>query len=207
MMSADTLGGSGLQSGFVLAVVIATVLLANHLGGSVGLAKRVAQVALGLVLMMLVFSATTAFHGPSAIPVTELETMFDSEQQLTRLSNESAQRNSDVGTIHVGLGIIFVALGVALFRKLSAVIPAFLLGGVLLILLGAPTGGGVPDPFNTFAGLLSGILPGTLSDAGNARDIARFVVLLVGTVLLTGLIYFRWEHDESLGDTAEESES
>ncbi|MCE2464330.1 MAG: hypothetical protein J4F46_10600 [Dehalococcoidia bacterium] len=207
MMSTEALGGSGLQSGFVLAVVIAAVLLANHLGGSVGLAKRVTQVALGLVLMMLVFSATTAFHGPLAIPVTELETVFDSEQQLMELNNESAQRNSDVGTIHVGLGIIFVALGVVLFRKLSAVTPAFLLGGVLLILLGAPTGREVPDPLNAFAGLLGAVLPGTLSDAGNARDIARFVVLLVGTVLLAGLIYFRWERDESPGDAPEKSES
>ena len=52
--------------------------------------------------MMLVFSATTAFHGPSAIPLTELGTMLESERQLMELSNESAQRNSDVGTIHIG---------------------------------------------------------------------------------------------------------
>ena len=208
-MDADTLANSGLQSSFVLAVVIAAVLFANHLGGSVGLAKRATQVALGLVLVMLVFSATTAFYGPLAIPVEglELETMMESEQQVMRLINESAQRNSDVATIHVGLGIIFVALGVVLFRKLSAVTPAFLLGGILLILLGYPTGGGVPDLLNTFAGFLSALVPGTLSDAGNARDIARFVVLLVGTVLLTGLIYFRWERDESSGNATEESES
>ncbi len=67
--------------------------------------------------------------------------MFESEQQLMELSNESAQRNSDVDTIHIGLGVIFVALGVVLFRKLSVITPAFLLGGVLLILLGAPSGG------------------------------------------------------------------
>ena len=140
-MSNDVVAGSGLQSGFVLAVLIASVLLANHLGGSAGLAQRAAQVGLGVVLMMLVFSATTAFHGPSAVPATALETMFDSEQQLTGLSNESAQRNSEVGTIHIGLGIVFVALGVVLFRRLSTITPAFLLGGVLLILLGAPAGG------------------------------------------------------------------
>ena len=65
-MSADFFTGSGLQSGFVLAVLIAAVLLANHLGGSAGLMKRITQVALGLVLMLLIFSATTAFHGPAA---------------------------------------------------------------------------------------------------------------------------------------------
>ena len=67
-MSTDIMAESGLQSGFVLAVLIASVLLANHLGGSAGLAQRAAQVGLGVVLMMLVFSATTAFHGPSAVP-------------------------------------------------------------------------------------------------------------------------------------------
>ena len=34
-MSTDILAESGLRSGFVLAVVIAAVLLANYLGGSV----------------------------------------------------------------------------------------------------------------------------------------------------------------------------
>ena len=205
-MSTGILAESGLQSGFVLAVVIATVLLANRLGGSVGLAQRTAQVALGLVLMMLVFSATTAFYSPSAIPAAELQTTFESEQQLMKLSNESAQRDSDVGTVHIGLGIIFVALGVVLFRKLSAITPAFLLGGVLLILLGAPTGGGENDPLNAFAGLFSTAVPGTFGDPGNARDIARFVVLLVGAMLLAGLIYPRRER-ESSSDAAEVSDS
>ena len=202
-MSTDIMAESGLQSGFVLAVLIASVLLANHLGGSAGLEQRAAQVGLGVVLMMLVFSATTAFHGPSAVPATALETMFDSEQQLTGLSNESAQRNSEVGTIHIGLGIVFVALGVVLFRRLSTITPAFLLGGVLLILLGAPAGGEGTKPLNA---LFSAVVPGGFGDAGNARDIARFVVLLVGAMLLAGLMYFRWER-ESSGDAVEASDS
>ncbi len=202
-MSTDIMSESGLQSGFVLAVLIASVLLANHLGGSAGLAQRAAQVGLGVVLMMLVFSATTAFHGPSAVPATALETMFDSEQQLTGLSNESAQRNSEVGTIHIGLGIVFVALGVVLFRRLSTITPAFLLGGVLLILLGAPAGGEGTNPLNA---LFSAVVQGGFGDAGNARDIARFVVLLVGAMLLAGLMYFRWER-ESSGDAVEASDS
>ena len=203
-MSNDSLAEPGLQSGVVLAVLIASVLLANHLGGSAGLAQRAAQVGLGVVLMMLVFSATTAFHGPSTIPATALETLFESEQQLTGLSNESAQRNSEVGTIHIGLGIVFVALGVVLFHRLSTITPAFLLGGVLLILLGAPAGGEGTNPLNA---LFSAVVPGGFGDdAGNARDIARFVVLLVGAMLLAGLMYFRWER-ESSGDAVEASDS
>ena len=132
--------------------------------------------------------------------------MFDSEQQLTGLSNESAQRNSEVGTIHIGLGIVFVALGVVLFRRLSTITPAFLLGGVLLILLGAPAGGEDSNPLNALTGLFSAVVPGAFGDAGNARDIARFVVLLVGAMLLAGLMYFRWER-ESSGDAVEVSDS
>ena len=184
-MSTDIVAESGLQSGFVLAVVIASVLLANHLGGSAGLAQRAAQVGLGVVLMMLVFSATTAFHGPSAIPATELATMFDSEQQLMELSNESAQRNSEVGTIHIGLGVIFVALGVVLFRKLSVITPAFLLGGVLLILLGAPTGGGGASPLNALTGLFQRRRAGSLRRCrGRARH--RSFRRVVGRHHVTG---------------------
>ncbi len=129
----DSLTDSGLQSGFVLAVVIGAVLLARYLGGSAGLAERVAQVALGLALMMLVFSATTTFHGLSAIPAGELEAVFNSESQFLDRAAELRQRSSEIGTIHIGLGILFVALGVVLVRRLSVITPPFLLGGVLLI--------------------------------------------------------------------------
>lgn len=202
-MNTDVFAGSGLQSGFVLAVIIAAFLLAGYLGGSAGLAKRVAQVVLGLVLLMLVFSATTAFNGPPAASPTELESMFDSEEQFLAMSNESAQHNSEVGTIHIGLGIIFVALGIALYRKLKAITPAFLLGGVLLILFGTPTGGGGFDQLDSLVALMSAFVPGSFGDSGNGYEIARFVVLLVGAVLLTGLLYSRWERNSSAEPTEE----
>ena len=135
----DSLTDSGLQSGFVLAVIIGAVLLAGYLGGAQGLAQRAAQVALGLALMMLVFSGTTAFHGLPAIPASGLEAAFDSELEFLDRFNESNQRSSEIGTIHIGLGILFVALGVGLVRKLSVITPPLLLGGILLILFGAPT--------------------------------------------------------------------
>lgn len=147
--------------------------------------------------------------GRQSFLLTEMEAMFDSEQQWMAMSNETARRNADVGTIHIGLGIIFVALGVVLIRRLSATAPALLLGGVLLILLGAPVSGvasGAVDPLSGIFGLLSTGLPGTLSDAGNARDIARFVVLLVGVAILAGLVHLRWER-ESSGDARGESDS
>ncbi len=196
-MSADTFVGTGLQSGFVVAVLIAAVLLANKLGGSAALAQRACQVALGVALMMLVFSATAAFHGPQDLPLEDLAAMLDFDDQFLEMSGQSAQRNSEVGTIHIGLGLIFVMLGVVLLHRLKVIAPSMLLGGVLLILLGAPSGGSVASPLNVVFGLLGGVMPGLVSETGNARDIARFVVLLVGVVLLAVLIHLRWDGGSS----------
>ena len=197
----DSLTDSGLQSGFVLAVVIGAVLLARYLGGSAGLAERVAQVALGLALMMLVFSATTAFHGLPAIPAGEFEAAFGSDSQFLDRAGESSQRSSEIGTIHIGLGILFVALGVVLVRRLSVITPPFLLGGVLLILFGAPTAseGGLGQ-VESLLGMFGPVL-GAVGDAGDGRGIARFVVLLVGVLLLMGLLYARRERGPSDGAT------
>lgn len=196
----DSLTDSGLQSGFVLAVIIGAVLLAGYLGGTAGLAERATQVALGLALLLLVSSATTAFHGLPAIPAEGLEAMFDSDSQVLDRFTESAQRSSEIGTIHIGLGILFVGLGVVLVRRFSVLTPAFLLGGVLLILFGAPaqTEGGLGE-VNALLGLLGSIVPGGLGDAGEGREIARFVVLLVGVLLLAGLLYSRREHEPADG--------
>ncbi len=47
----------------------------------------------------------------------------------------------------------------------------------------------------------------SIDTLGGSSLQSGFVVLLVGTVLLTGLIYFRWERDESSSNATEESES
>ncbi len=186
------LTASSLQSGFVLAVIIGAVLLANHLGGSEGLMRRAAQVALGLALMMLVFTATTVFYEAPSIPLDEFDAMYESDMEVFDAARDSAGRNADVGTIHIGLGIIFVALGVALYRKLAGITPGLLLGGLLLILLGAPDiGNQQNDPLYGLYGLLLGTFPGSLGDAGTAREVARFAVLAVGTLLLAGLLCCR----------------
>ncbi len=194
------LPASSLQSGFVLAVIIAAVLLANHLGGSEGLMRKAAQVALGLALMMLVFTSTTIFYEASSVPLDELDVMYESDMEMFEAVSDSAGRNADVGTIHIGLGIIFVALGVALYRKLGAITPGLLLGGLLLILLGAPDiGNQQSDPLYGLYGLLLGTLPGSLGDAGTAREIARFAVLAAGTLLLAGLLCC-WGRDKAPED-------
>ncbi len=192
------LGALNLQSGFVIAVIIAAVFVANRLGGDGVLAQRAMQVAIGVALVLLVFSATTAFDGPPSAPSQDFVFGFDEaeaeevEEELTQFGRESAERTSEVGTIHLGLGIILVAAGVALFRRLRAIPPGFLLGGILLLLLGAPAEGGLGDLFGGLGSFFGPSFPGG-GEAGTGREIARFVVLLVGTLALLGATYWRWE--------------
>ncbi len=196
------IGSLNLQSGFVIAAIIAAVLVANRLGGDGALALRVVQVAVGLALVLLVFSATAAFHEPPGAPSQDVfsaqfeavDGLEDVQEELAAFAEQSAQRDSEVGTIHVGLGIIFVAAGVALFRWLRAIPPGFLLGGVLLLLLGAPAGdGGLGDLFGGLEAFYGSLFPGGAGEAGTARDVARFVVLLAGTLALLWVALWRWE--------------
>ncbi len=181
--------GSSLQSGFVLAVIIAAVLLAHRLGGPWGLAQKAAQVALGVILMMLVFSATAAFHGWPQVPPGILQGAMEHDTELVDAMNAYAGEVSQIGTIHIGLGIIFVALGVVLLQKTRAVSPGLLLGGILLILLGGRPEGVADDRNPLFAATAFFLdLPGTLGEAGTPREAARFVVLAIGTLLLAGLL-------------------
>ena len=203
------LGALNLQSGFVIAVIIAAVFVANRLGGDGALAQGGIQVAIGLALLLLVFSATTAFHDPPEAPSQEFSDFgFEDEEEFqeefTAFAEESAERNSEVGTIHVGLGIIFVALGVALFRWLRAIPPGFLLGGTLLLLLGAPPSG-AGELFASSFGIFGAVFPGGEAEAGTGRDIARFVVLLGGTLILLWTAFWRWELPLSRGESSGEA--
>ena len=183
---------AGLQSGFVIGVVVAALLFADRLGGATMLALRAAQLALGVVLAMLVLSATSAVQGP-------LDTLGPSDQGFAAVTVEFARRSSVVGTVHIGLAIIFVAGGVALLRAWSAIAPGILVGGVLLMLVGLPTGW--TDGFIDYH-----LLHGTSSGAGDARIIARVIVLLVGAGLLVATIYLRWERDAG-NEAAEAADS
>ncbi len=199
-------GALNLQSGFVIAVIIAAVFVANRLGGDGALAQRAMQVAIGVALVLLVFSATTAFDGPPSAPNRDIsgfgiEDEEETQEEFTAFAEESAERNSEVGTIHVGLGIIFVSLGVALFRWLRAIPTGFLLGGTLLLLLGAPPSG-TGELLVSSLGLFGAAFPGGEAEVGTGRDIARFVVLLVGTLALLGATYWRWELPPTEGEAA-----
>jgi len=191
----------GFQSGFVIAVVIAALLFANRLGGATALALRGAQLALALALVMLVFGATATVAGPFE---PNLDPFEPSEAEIAEASADYAERSSVTGTVHIAAAIAFVSLGVALMRKHGALAPGILLAGVLLLLTGAAdawpggTGQWSYAAFFPFA-------PG-LGDAGDARNVARLLVLAAGVVLLAVTIHLRWERgSDDAGAETEDS--
>ncbi len=214
MDGVDSSGVAGLQSGFVLAVILLAVFLADRLGGPAQLTKRAYQVALGLALAFLVVSGTTAFDRPSGVP-EELQqsivsgsafSIGDEEgQQTLQLyqdsSRQQAQNASEVRTIHVGMGIVLALGALLLFARLKVIPLAVMLGGLLLLLFGGPQAsgqglGGLTDFYSMMLGALSG------GGAGQARDIAYFVVLLVGVVGLVGSGFLVWEWGKTATEPA-----
>ena len=191
---------SGLQSGFVFAIVIVALLLADRLGGATALALRGAQLALALALVMLVLAATVTVAGPFE---PNLEAFDPSEAEVAEASADYAERRSMTGTVHIAAAIAFVALGAALLGKRRALAPAIFLAGLLLLLTG------VPDAWPYGAGQWSyaAFLPfaAELADAGDARNAARLAVLAAGVVVLAAVIHLRWERSSGDGpvDTAD----
>jgi len=210
----DGLGGSGaagLQSGFVLAVILLVVFLADRLGGPAQLTKRAFQVALGLALAFLVLSGTAAFDRPPAVP-EELEqavasgVSFGDEdggetfQLYQQSSRDTAENASEVRTIQVGMGLVLVLGALLLFARLRVIPLAVMFGGLLLLLFGGPQApgqglGGLTDFYSLMLSATARVLSG--GGAGQARDIAYFVVLLVGVVGLLSCGFLVWERGEA----------
>ena len=189
----------GFQSGFVIAVVIAALLLADRLGGATALALRGAQLALALALVMFVLGATATVAGPFE---PNLDPFEPSEAEIAEASADYAERNSVTGTVHIAAAIAFAALGVALLRKHGALAPGILLAGVLLLLIGTPDawpGAGGQWSYAAFFPFAPG-----LGDAGDARNVARLLVLAAGVVLLAVIIHLRWGRGS--GDSGAETD-
>jgi hypothetical protein len=202
-------GSLGLQSGFVLAVILAAIFFAERLGGSAQLAQRAFQVALGIALTLLVIGGTNAFMRAPDLP-EELQGAFFQEEppvsdafvaeELAENGRETARNAAEVRTVHSGVGLLLIVAGLAIFARLPVVSLGGLLGGLLLLLLGGPPqAGGMNNFLDLFSTLFGTLLPGGGGDAGQARDIAHFAVLLFGTGALAVFGYWRWERERRVG--------
>ncbi|HXF51282.1 MAG TPA: hypothetical protein VNM43_06340 [Dehalococcoidia bacterium] len=195
-----------LQSGFVLAALVVAVLFAERLGGTAELAKRVYQVALGVALVLLTLSATTAFVRPPTAPEDLLEqgvffgdsfetdVSEEEDEEARRLLRETAQNVSEVRTIHIGVAVVFVLAGLVLTARMTVLPLAGLLGGVLLLLVSGIQDGRPATAGDFFSAVFNVFLPSFESvQAGRTHDIVMFVVLLAGVAALGAFGYMRWE--------------
>lgn len=193
-MDGFAFGTLSLQSGIVIAALVAAVFLADRLGGDDGIARKGSQLALAFAITLTVFSGTAAFIRPPDPPESD-ESFFEGgseqEEQLANFLKDSAERDSEAGSLHLGIGLALIVIGAALLRRLSVLPTGLMFGGILLLLLGA-----APQSGTTGIDVTAAIYAPILSyseDAGQARDIIRFVVLLAGTALILILAVARWE--------------
>src|SRR5436189_6446279 len=107
MSDSSGLGVFSLQSGFVLAVLIGGLFLAERLGGDEGFARRATLAAIAVALTLVVFSGTTAFLRPPDIPkdlnvFASSSIESDETRQAVRDTAEpSRRRPSNAGIIHL----------------------------------------------------------------------------------------------------------
>lgn len=201
----DSAGSGNLQSGFVLAIVLAAFFFAERLGGSDQLAKRAFQVGLGVVLAFAVIAGTTAFVRTPSAPASLLESSFstsDSSSSPQSLENakdynrDAANHESARDMIHAGAGVLLLVAGLAALKRWPATSLAGALGGLLLILFGgvrAPAPGSDQTGLNAFFSLYSSLVGGVFGGPSRGVEIAHFVVLAGAAVVLLAFGLMRWD--------------
>jgi hypothetical protein len=184
-----------LQSGFVLAAIIAAVLLVSRIGGTDELLRRIYQVAVGVIIAFTAFAATTAFIRPPDVDVAALSDSFDDEAQ-TEFLEDTARRDAVATTVHAGIGIVALLLGLLSYRRLSVLPLGVAVGGLLLLLFGGSTGGATEgaDPFGGFLGLFGSFF-NAVAGVSQTVDVVHFIVLLSGAVALLAFGYTEWEEE------------
>jgi hypothetical protein len=176
---------------FVVAAIVAALLLADRLGGQDATARRLYQVALGFALAFTVTSATVAFLRSSSPSFTDLIGTGSADFGRS-LSGNSGNSTRDAASVRAGLGLLFLLIGFVTLPRLNTVALAFVFAGVLLLFVG----GGVSGSFDLNS-LTSNALFGSIFGAAKkAHDVAHFVVMLVGTLALLMLGWVKWERAE-----------
>jgi hypothetical protein len=187
-----------IQSGFVLAAIIAAVLFASRLGGGEEVARRIYQVALGVLLAFAVIGATTAFIRAPEVPEALREDNFDSSEEQEEAEYEFfedvANRNSAATTTHAGAGAVALMAGLFAMRRFRTLSLGIGLGGLLLIIFGGVTTSGTnTDPSTFFLAAYSSLLSSTIGSASRGLDIAHFAVVAGSFVALLMFGYTRWD--------------
>ena len=211
---------AGLQSGFVMAAVLGAVLFAGRLGGGDEVARRVFQVALGVLVAFLAISATTAFLRPPEAPETlfgdssgssgfeDGSGSFEAQQdEQYEYIEDVANHNAAAKTMHAGAGIIALLAGLVFLRRFRTLSLGVAVGGLLLILFGgtADGGGASADLSSIFLGAYASLFSSAFGSASRELDIAHFVLMLGGTAAL--LLFGYTQFDAPDAGAAAESTS
>ncbi len=201
----DSVGSGNLQSGIVLAVVLAAFFFAERLGGTDQLAKRAFQVGLGVVLALAVIAGTTAFVRTPSAPAGLLENSFGSSSDSSSSQNlqgakdynrDAANHDSTRDMIHAGAGVLLLVAGLAALKRWPVTSLSGALGGLLLILFGgvrAPSPGTDQTGLNAFFSLYSSLVGGVFGGPSRGVEIAHFVVLAGAAVVLLAFGLMRWD--------------
>jgi hypothetical protein len=191
-------GAGGLQSGFVLAAILAAVLFAGGAAPSTAdLLRRLFQVALAAVIAFTAISATQAFVRAPDPPANTFQDSFDGsddEDETYEFLEDVADRNQVATTIHAGAGALALLAGLLTLRRYRALPLAVALGGLLLLLFGGVgAGGGQTDPTNIFFAAYSALLGSTVGAASQTMDIVHFVVLAGAALALLAFGFSEYE--------------
>jgi hypothetical protein len=181
------MGELSVPAGIIAAVLIAAVLAVRHLGGDDEFVKRAAQVFLAALLTLTAISATMAVIRLPDAPEDVSDVLFSDEEQAEEARyyiRDLGRRETERDTIQFVFAVTFAAIGAFALRRLVFLPLALMLSALFLILLVL----GVPSSADIYATLLSGI-----ENPGFEWDLARFIVITVGTALFMLFAVNRWE--------------
>ncbi len=189
------MGSVNLQSGFVLAVVLAAVLFAGYAGVHTELGVRILQVAIGVLLAFAVVAGSTAFIRSSNPPVN---TSTDASSQAAdrQFIHDVNKKATIASTVNAGVGIFALIIGLGLLRRFRTVPFGLLLGGLLLVLFGgvSTTAGSAGGDATTALSVSYLTLLGTyLGQSDRATDIAHFIVLALGAAAVLAYAFYDFE--------------
>ena len=175
-----------LESGFVLAVIVAALLIADRVGGSPELGRRFYQVALGATVAITVVAFTTAVIRPAddASTVTDVFTGGTSDSDGLGSLEDEADRQSARNMVRLGAGVVAIMAGLALTKRWGTLPLGFLLGGLILILFGSNA---------DFAADYSSLFFAAVSRGSAEVDAVNFVVTAALTLVLGWYGYMEWE--------------
>jgi hypothetical protein len=170
-----------LASGFVVALLLASILLMDRLGGDDEWGRRIYQIALGAALAIAVATTVTAF-------------VFDDVELNQTFGNDGSDwvNRFVVGNaLNLACGFIALLLGLARARQWSTIPSGMILGGVLLIVAGGSSAGSA-SPDDTFYTNL--LIFGT-----DASFVARALLVSVSIGGFLILFAFGYDRYERLG--------